>query len=140
MNGAGWQQLAALATHAARRAGSWRGALAALGCALLAAIVALGLPVADASDRPLIAAGAALAGAAAAAGIAAAVWRGRWPDHVCMAGALLGVSVPVFFLGICLRAVFTGMPVRMVTPDWRATCASSSLILPMPPAGSATRP
>lgn len=46
-----------------------------------------------------------------AAGIAAAVWRGRWPDHFCMAGALLGVSVPVFFLGICLRAIFTSMPV-----------------------------
>ena len=52
-----------------------------------------------------------------AAGIAAAVWRGRWPDHVCMAGALLGVSVPVFFLGICLRAVFTGMPVHGRLPD-----------------------
>lgn len=53
-----------------------------------------------------------------AAGIAAAVWRGRWPDHVCMAGALLGVSVPVFFLGICLRAIFTDMPVRGRLPDF----------------------
>lgn len=35
-------------------------------------------------------------------GIAAAVWRNRWPDYLCMTGALVGVSVPVFFLGICL--------------------------------------
>jgi peptide/nickel transport system permease protein len=39
------------------------------------------------------------------AGVAAAVWRNRWPDYVCMSGSLLGVSVPVFFLGICLMSV-----------------------------------
>jgi peptide/nickel transport system permease protein len=38
-------------------------------------------------------------------GIAAAVWRNRWPDYVCMSGSLLGVSVPVFFLGICLMSL-----------------------------------
>lgn len=43
-------------------------------------------------------------------GIAAAVWRGRWPDLLCSSGALLGVSVPVFFLGILLRYWFTGLP------------------------------
>lgn len=45
-----------------------------------------------------------------AAGIAAAVWRNRWIDYACMSGSLLGVSVPVFFLGICLRALFPNMP------------------------------
>lgn len=39
------------------------------------------------------------------AGVAAAVWRNRWPDYLCMSGSLLGVSVPVFFLGICLMSV-----------------------------------
>ncbi len=38
-------------------------------------------------------------------GIAAAVWHNRLPDYLCMAGALLGVSVPVFFLGICLMTL-----------------------------------
>ncbi len=49
-------------------------------------------------------------------GTAAAVWRNRWPDRICMAGAMLGVSVPVFFLGICLRAIFTGMPIGFRLP------------------------
>ncbi|MCH8922722.1 MAG: ABC transporter permease [Planctomycetes bacterium] len=44
------------------------------------------------------------------AGIAAAVWRNRPPDYLCMIGSLLGVSVPVFFLGICLMLIFTDMP------------------------------
>ena len=45
-----------------------------------------------------------------AAGVVAAVFRGRWPDTLTMAGALLGVSVPVFFLGICLIYLFPSMP------------------------------
>jgi len=44
------------------------------------------------------------------AGVTAAVFRGRWPDHLCMTGALLGVSVPIFFLGICLLGILTQMP------------------------------
>jgi ABC-type dipeptide/oligopeptide/nickel transport system permease component len=43
-------------------------------------------------------------------GVAAAVWHNRWPDYVAMIGALVGVSVPVFFLGICLKAIFTDLP------------------------------
>ncbi len=39
-----------------------------------------------------------------AAGVAAAVWRNRFPDYLCMSGSLLGVSIPVFFLGICMMA------------------------------------
>ena len=50
------------------------------------------------------------------AGIAAAVWRNRWPDRACMAGSMIGISVPVFFLGICLRAMFTGMPIGFRLP------------------------
>jgi peptide/nickel transport system permease protein len=45
-----------------------------------------------------------------AAGVGAAVWRNRWPDWLCSAGSLLGVSIPVFFLGICLRLIFSGLP------------------------------
>jgi ABC-type dipeptide/oligopeptide/nickel transport system permease component len=43
-----------------------------------------------------------------AAGVVAALWRNRWPDYLAMTGALLGVSVPVFFLGICLMYLFSG--------------------------------
>ncbi|MEQ8788553.1 MAG: ABC transporter permease [Pirellulaceae bacterium] len=45
-----------------------------------------------------------------ALGVAAAVWRNRWPDFLCTTSSLIGVSVPVFFLGICLKALLTGMP------------------------------
>ena len=38
-------------------------------------------------------------------GTAAAVWRNRLPDYLCMSGSLIGVSVPVFFLGICMIAI-----------------------------------
>lgn len=54
-------------------------------------------------------------------GVAAAVWHNRWPDYISMIGALVGVSVPVFFLGICLRAIFTGLPTGGRLPigfDW----------------------
>lgn len=44
------------------------------------------------------------------AGVAAAMGRNRWPDYLCMAGAMIGVSVPVFFLGILLKSIFTGLP------------------------------
>lgn len=53
-----------------------------------------------------------------AAGVAAAVWRNGWIDYACMTGSLLGVSVPVFFLGICLRAAFPGMPPGFRLPHW----------------------
>ncbi|MFI4873760.1 MAG: ABC transporter permease [Blastopirellula sp. JB062] len=44
------------------------------------------------------------------AGVASALWRGSWPDYAAMTVALIGVSVPVFFLGICLITIFIGMP------------------------------
>jgi len=37
-----------------------------------------------------------------AAGVLAAVNRGSWVDQLCMAGALLGVSLPNFWLGLIL--------------------------------------
>jgi peptide/nickel transport system permease protein len=33
-------------------------------------------------------------------GVAAAVWQGRWPDHVARVLSLVGYSVPVFWLGL----------------------------------------
>ncbi|MCA9100471.1 MAG: ABC transporter permease [Planctomycetales bacterium] len=43
-------------------------------------------------------------------GIVAAVWKDRWPDRLCMAGSLVGISVPVFFIGICLIYALPNMP------------------------------
>jgi peptide/nickel transport system permease protein len=34
------------------------------------------------------------------AGVAAAVWHGRWPDHLVRVVGLVGYSVPVFWLGL----------------------------------------
>lgn len=45
-----------------------------------------------------------------AAGTAAAVWKNRLPDRLCTIGSLIGVSIPVFFLGIWLRWALPGMP------------------------------
>ncbi len=45
-----------------------------------------------------------------ASGVAAAVWKNRWPDWLCTAGSLVGVSIPVFFLGILLRLALSGLP------------------------------
>jgi peptide/nickel transport system permease protein len=39
-------------------------------------------------------------------GIAGAYWRGRWPDHLARLIALLGHSVPVFWLGLMALYVF----------------------------------
>lgn len=44
------------------------------------------------------------------AGVAAAVWRGGVADYLCISVSMLGVSVPVFFLGICLISIFTFLP------------------------------
>ncbi len=44
------------------------------------------------------------------AGLAASLRPGRWPDHAAMVGSLVGVSIPVFFLGLVLLLLFPGMP------------------------------
>lgn len=51
-----------------------------------------------------------------AAGLVAAVNRNGWQDRLGMVGALLGVSIPVFFLGICLRELFPFMPTSQRLP------------------------
>lgn len=51
-----------------------------------------------------------------AAGAVAAVWHNRWPDRLSMTIALVGVSVPVFFLAICLREVFIFLPTTSRLP------------------------
>jgi peptide/nickel transport system permease protein len=42
------------------------------------------------------------------AGVAAAVWKNGWPDRLVMFISLVGVSVPVFFLGMCLLITLGG--------------------------------
>jgi peptide/nickel transport system permease protein len=42
------------------------------------------------------------------AGVAAAVWYGRWPDHVIRVLGLVGYSVPVFWLGLMGLLLFYG--------------------------------
>lgn len=51
-----------------------------------------------------------------ASGVLAAVRRGGWLDRLLMSSSLLGVSVPVFFIGICLRALLPGMPAGFRLP------------------------
>ncbi len=55
-----------------------------------------------------------------AAGTAAAIWKNRWPDRLCTFGSLLGVSVPVFFLAIGLRALLPWFPVSGRLPSAEA--------------------
>lgn len=52
-----------------------------------------------------------------AAGSAAAVFRNRLPDRLCTIGSLIGVSIPVFFLGIWLRAALPWAPVSGRLPS-----------------------
>jgi peptide/nickel transport system permease protein len=55
-----------------------------------------------------------------AAGTAAAVWKNRWRDRLCTFSSLLGVSVPVFFLAIALRALLPWFPISGRLPDTEA--------------------
>lgn len=50
------------------------------------------------------------------AGIVAAVWKNGLPDVAVMIGSLLGVCVPVFFLGILLMSIFTSLPAGFRLP------------------------
>jgi peptide/nickel transport system permease protein len=63
----------------------------------------------DAFDRSAILAVAAMAVVSIVGptlGLIAAVWRGRWPDHVASVFAYLGISVPEFYWGLVLILVF----------------------------------
>ena len=50
------------------------------------------------------------------AGVYAAYQKGRWPDHLCTLLALIGVSVPVFFLGVVLRELLPFLPTSQRLP------------------------
>lgn len=62
-------------------------------------------------------------------GVAAAAWHNRWPDYLSMLGALVGVSVPVFFLGIMLKAVFTDLPSGYRLPIGFAYAPTTGFVL-----------
>lgn len=40
-------------------------------------------------------------------GCMSALWRGRWPAQLLLAGSLLGISLPTFFVGFILILVFS---------------------------------
>ena len=42
-----------------------------------------------------------------AGGCMTALWRGRWPAQAVLAGSLLGISLPTFFVGFILILVFS---------------------------------
>jgi peptide/nickel transport system permease protein len=42
-----------------------------------------------------------------AMGVAAAVWRGRWPDHLTSVFAYVGISLPEFYWGLVLILIFS---------------------------------
>jgi peptide/nickel transport system permease protein len=69
-------------------------------------------------------------------GIAAAVWRGRWPDHSASIFAYLGISVPEFFWGLVFILVF-GSTLHLLPTSGSATWSDgigallSHLILPV---------
>lgn len=68
------------------------------------------------------------------AGIAAAVWRNRWPDRIGMALAVTGISFPAFALGMLLMQVFS------VELGWLPTVGADSwqhYILPSMTLGAA---
>lgn len=49
-------------------------------------------------------------------GIVAARWPRSWSDHLAAMISLVGVSVPVFFIGMLLRSYFSGMPTSQRLP------------------------
>lgn len=60
-------------------------------------------------------------------GVAAAIWRNRWPDHVIRVLSLLGVSAPSFWLGVVLILVFS-VHLRLLPVAGRGSLAF--LVLP----------
>lgn len=72
------------------------------------------------------------------AGFLSAVYRNSWIDRVCMIGALSGISMPVFWLGILLIIVFSfqlrlfptigvGDPTDPLSVIWHMTLPAMSL-------------
>jgi peptide/nickel transport system permease protein/oligopeptide transport system permease protein len=60
-------------------------------------------------------------------GVAAAVWRNRWPDHAMRVASLLGVSTPSFWLGVVLILLFS-VHLRLLPVAGRGSLAF--LVLP----------
>jgi len=63
------------------------------------------------------------------AGIVAAYFRGRWIDLSVITGSVLGVSIPIFWLGLMLMLVFSVFVRVLPLPD-PATQDLKHLILP----------
>lgn len=53
-----------------------------------------------------------------AAGIISARYAGSWPDHLLSTMSLVGVSVPVFFVGIMLWQAFPNLPTSQRLPAY----------------------
>jgi ABC-type dipeptide/oligopeptide/nickel transport system permease component len=75
-----------------------------------------------------LAAGGTIALAGTALGVAAAIWRGRWPDHLIQAFSLMAVSTPTFWLGAILVLVFA-VQLRLLPVAGRGSLAF--LVLPV---------
>src|SRR5262245_22389936 len=74
-----------------------------------------------------VAAGLLFTGLGTGLGVAAAIWRNRWPDHVIRVVSLLGVSTPSFWLGVVLILVFS-VHLRLLPVSGRGSLAF--LVLP----------
>jgi peptide/nickel transport system permease protein len=61
-------------------------------------------------------------------GIISAVTAGRWSDRLITTLALVGVSMPVFFLGIVLRYFLAEKPAHPIFPDGEYVPLTSSLV------------
>jgi peptide/nickel transport system permease protein len=83
-----------------------------------------------------VAAMAVVATLGLAMGVVAAVWRGRWPDHVASVFAYLGISVPEFYWGLVLILVF-GSTFRLLPTSGAASLSDgiaqfvAHLVLPV---------
>jgi peptide/nickel transport system permease protein len=64
------------------------------------------------------------------AGVVAAVWRGRWPDHVIRVLGLVGYSVPVFWLGLMGLLLFYAR-LGWVAGPGRLDVAYEDLVAPL---------
>ncbi len=61
-------------------------------------------------------------------GTLAAVWRNKWPDHLLMFLAMLGISAPVFWVSVLLQLVF-GLKLRLLPISGQEV--SGWLVLPV---------
>ena len=62
-------------------------------------------------------------------GVAAAVWQGRWPDHLVRVLGLIGYSTPVFWFGLMGLLIFYGL-LGWVSGPGRLGIAFDGLVQP----------